>query len=92
MTFSDSSRVVTAQDVSFDDDSLVVALSDGRKIAVPLAWFPRLLHASAAQRSNWELLGAGEGVHWAEIDEDVSVQGLLAGLPSIDVRPRRKAG
>jgi len=63
--------------VRFDDDSMWVELLDGRVIAVPLAWFPRLLHATAAQRANVEL--SPHGLHWDELDEDVSVAGLLAG-------------
>ncbi|HVT60812.1 MAG TPA: DUF2442 domain-containing protein [Thermoanaerobaculia bacterium] len=71
-----------ALDVQVTQDELVVSLTDGRKIAVPLAWFPRLLHASAAQRNQWELLGEGVGIHWSEIDEDLSVAGLLGGIPA----------
>lgn len=65
------------RDVRSTDDSLVVDLMDGRTISVPLAWFPRLLHATVDQRSRWELAGAGFGVHWPDLDEDVSVAGLL---------------
>jgi hypothetical protein len=61
------------------DDELTVGLADGRAITVPLVWFPRLLRASAAARTKWELLGDGEGIHWPEADEDLSVEGLLAG-------------
>ena len=71
-----------AERVEIDQDALVVDLADGRRIAVPLAWFPRLLHAAEDQRSNWELLGAGEGIHWPDIDEDISVAGLLRGTPA----------
>jgi hypothetical protein len=71
-----------AMAVEVTEDDLVVSLVDGRKIAVPLAWFPRLLHATEAQRSRWELLGDGVGIHWDEIDEDLSVAGLLRGTPS----------
>jgi Protein of unknown function (DUF2442) len=65
------------ESVRFDDDSMWVSLSDGRVLSVPLAWFPRLLNASAAQRSEVEL--SRTGLHWEAIDEDISVQGLLAG-------------
>ena len=75
-----------AQDVQVTEDELVVRLADGRTISVPLAWFPRLLHATAEQRQNWELLGAGEGLHWP-IDEDLSVSGLLRGTPAPKARP-----
>ena len=71
-----------AERVEIDEDSLKVDLADGRRITVPLAWFPRLLHATEEQRSKWELLGAGEGIHWPEIDEDISVAGLLRGTPA----------
>ena len=67
-----------AQDVRFTADSLHVRLADGREVSVPLVWFPRLRTASAAQRKNWRLIGGGVGIHWPDIDEDVSVEGLLA--------------
>jgi len=70
-----------AREVSIDEDELTVLLADGRKISVPLAWFPRLLHATEDQRRNLELLGDGEGIHWPEIDEDLSVAGLLRATP-----------
>jgi hypothetical protein len=66
-----------AREVSVGDDELTVLLADGRRISVPLAWFPRLLHATADQRRNFELLGDGEGIYWPDIDEDLSVAGLL---------------
>jgi hypothetical protein len=72
-----------AQDVSLTDSELVVDLVDGRRISVPLVWFPRLLHADESGRSKWELLGDGEGIHWPEVDEDLSVAGLLRGVPAI---------
>ena len=71
------------KDVRTTGDELVVKLMDGRTISVPLAWYPRLLHASAKQRQNWEVAGGGYGIHWPEIDEDISVLGLLAGLTTI---------
>jgi Protein of unknown function (DUF2442) len=64
------------------EDDLTVSLVDGRRVSFPLAWFPRLLHASPAQRSNWQLLGDGEGIHWPDIDEDFSVAGILRGTPA----------
>lgn len=75
-------EVPNAENVSVTEDSLSVDLSDGRTIAVPLAWFPRLLHATPEERKNWRLIGKGEGIHWEDIDEDISVEGLLAGRPS----------
>jgi hypothetical protein len=71
-----------AQDVLVTEDELTVSLADGRRVSVPLAWFPRLLHASPAQRSNWQLLGDGEGIHWPDVDEDLSVVGILRGTPA----------
>ena len=68
-----------ARTVIVSDDELTVHLEDGRAITVPLVWFPRLLHATAAARGNWELPGDGEGIHWPEADEDLSVEGLLGG-------------
>lgn len=67
-----------AVDVSFTTDALHVVLVDGREISAPLQWFPRLLNATSAQRSKWEWIGDGIGIHWPEIDEDVEVESLLA--------------
>ena len=74
--------VPNAENISVTEDSLSVDLSDGRTISVPLAWFPRLLHATPEERKNWRLIGKGQGIHWEDIDEDISVEGLLAGRPS----------
>ena len=68
--------------VSVSDDELIVTLQDGRTVSTPLAWFPRLLHATLEERQNWELLGDGIGIHWPDVDEDLSVAGLLRGTPS----------
>jgi hypothetical protein len=68
-----------ATDVATADDSLIAELADGRRLTVPLAWFPRLLHASPEQRLNWRLIGDGQGIRLSDIDEDVSVGGLLRG-------------
>ena len=70
-----------AMSVQFADESIRVVLTDGREISAPLAWFPRLRDASDEQRAHWRLIGGGEGVHWPDIDEDVSVNALL-GLPT----------
>jgi len=75
-------EVPDAENVSVTEDSLSVDLSDGRTISVSLAWFPRLLHATPEERKNWRLIGKGQGIHWKDIDEDISVEGLLAGKPS----------
>ena len=71
-----------AVEVDITDDELHVRLADGRRISVPLAWFPRLLHATASQRRHFELLGSGEGIHWPDVDEDLSIAGLLRGTPA----------
>ena len=75
-------RTALAENVSVTDDSLIVDLDDGRTISVPLAWFPRLLHGTAEERSNWRLIGKGEGIHWPDLDEDISVESVLFGRPS----------
>ncbi len=67
----------TAVDVKLLDDRLIVVLADGRELAAPLAWFPRLLNASSDQRGNWRLIGGGHGIHWPDVDEDISVASLL---------------
>ena len=74
--------VPNVETVTVTEDTLSVNLSDGRTIAVPLAWFPRLLHASQRERNNWRLIGRGEGIHWEDLDEDISAEGLLTGRPS----------
>ena len=71
-----------AVDVRVTEETLSVDLSDGRTISVPLGWYPRLEHASAAERASWRLIGRGQGIHWPDIDEDISIKGLLAGNPS----------
>jgi Protein of unknown function (DUF2442) len=68
--------------VTFSADSLSVALKDGRTISVPLAWYPKLLHAKEEQRKNWTISGAGYGIHWPDLDEDLSTEGLLRGAPA----------
>lgn len=68
--------------VHVTEDTLSVDLSDGRSISVPLGWYPRLEHASLQEKTNWRLIGNGVGIHWEDIDEDISVEGLLAGKPS----------
>jgi hypothetical protein len=75
-----------AQIVTISDETLSVDLSDGRSIAVPLVWFPRLAHGSPAERSKWRLIAGGEGIHWPDLDEDISVASLLAGRKSGESR------
>lgn len=68
--------------VSFDKNSIIVALHDGRTITVPLTWYPKLLGASQAQLLNWQICGGGYGIHWPDLDEDLSTEGLLRGAPA----------
>lgn len=75
-------QVAKAQNVTVTDDSLTVDLTDGRTITAPLAWYPRLVHGTPQERNNWQLIGNGEGIHWPDLDEDLSVEGLLLGRPS----------
>jgi len=72
----------SAKRVVVSDDTLSVDLADGRTISVPIEWFPPLLHATAEERAKWRVIGNGEGIHWEDIDEDISVEGLLAGKAS----------
>lgn len=73
---------VKVQNVIVGEDVLEVDLSDGRSISAPLAWYPRLLNSTLSERSNWRLVGGGEGIHWPDLDEDISVENLLSGKPS----------
>ncbi len=75
-------EIPKAENVKVTKDTLSVDLSDGRTIAVPLEWYPRLVHASNSERKNWKLIGGGRGIHWKNLDEDISVEGLLHGKPS----------
>jgi len=71
-----------ARTVRVTDEALTINLEDGRSISAPLDWYPRLRHGSPAERSKWELIGEGEGIHWPRLDEDISIAGLLEGIPS----------
>jgi hypothetical protein len=73
---------VTACSVTTGDDVLSLELSDGRTVSAPLDWFPRLLHGTPEERNHWQLIGRGHGVHWPDLDEDISVEGVLLGRPS----------
>ncbi|MDX3909076.1 MAG: DUF2442 domain-containing protein [Sphingobium sp.] len=73
-------------DVHLDEDRLIVDLMDGRTIAVPLAWYPRLFNATPEQRLNWERSGGGYGIHWPDLDEDLSTEGMLRGAPAPGLR------
>ena len=72
----------TAASINVDDETLFVDLSDGRTISVPLAWYPRLASGTQEERATWRMIGGGRGIHWPDLDEDVSVDDLLAGRPS----------
>lgn len=69
-------------DVDINEDELSVRMMDGRRISVPLVWYPRLLNATEAQRNNWQIVGGGDGIHWEDVDEDLSTEGLLRGAPA----------
>ena len=86
MSISPAPADPRAQNVQFTDEELTVVLDDGRKIVVPLEWFPRLLFATHEQRFNWELLGDGAGIHWPDVGEYISVAGLLRGARSTEQR------
>lgn len=73
-------------DVRFDEHSLIVDLMDGRTISAPLAWYPRLLNATPSERSHWEKCGGGYGIHWPDVDEDLSTEGLLRGAAAVRAR------
>jgi len=79
------------KDVRFTEDTMAVDLMDGRTIIVPLAWYPRLLDATLEQRRNWRISGAGYAIHWPEVDEDLSTEGLLRGAPAAPERARTRA-
>lgn len=82
MATSDARAGEKITGVTFDEHVLTATLADGRAVSVPLAWYPRLLHATAEQRETWELCAGGYGIHWPELDEDLSAEGLLRGAPA----------
>lgn len=75
-------QTTKALNITINEESLAVDLSDGRTIVVPLAWYPRLLHSTIEERNNWRLIATGEGINWPDLDEDISVENLLLGKPS----------
>ncbi len=75
-------RFAKVQDVNLTEDELIVELDDGRSMSVPLGWYPRLLHGTLEERNNWRLIGGGAGIHWPELDEDISIEHLITGIPS----------
>jgi hypothetical protein len=86
MSFSAAAAVADERvlDVAFSDDAISVSLRDGRIVTVPLVWYPRLLNANPAQRKNWKIAGRGYGIHWPNLDEDLSTGGLLRGAPGAE--------
>ena len=103
-TLLDEPRLAAGEDVRVTADTLSVELSDGRTITAPLAWFPRLLHGTIKERNYWRFIGRGEGIHWPDLDEDISIEGLVLGKPSGESqssfarwlekrgKPRKKSG
>ncbi len=83
-------EVPGATRISVTDDALTAELADGRRISVPLVWYPRLVHATAEERNNWKLCAASQHIHWEDLDEDISVEGLLAGRQSRESRASLK--
>ena len=81
-TLATEVHTAKAKNVHITEDSLSVDLGDGRTISVPLAWYPRLLHGRPKERNHWRLIGQGEGIHWPDLDEDISIEDLLMGRPS----------
>ena len=92
MTTSPDSAGERVKSVQCTDDVLVVDLVDGRTISVPLVWYPRLLAATPEQRANWQVSGGGFGIHWPDVDEDLSTEGLLRGAPAPRTRVGSRAG
>ena len=92
MTTSEGRAGERVKDVRFTEDAVVVDLLDGRTITVPLVWYPRLLSATPGQRANWRVAGGGFGIHWPDIDEDLSTEGMLRGSPAprASTTPARK--
>ncbi len=85
-------KIPEAMDVHVSEDTLSVELSDGRTISVPIDWYPRLTHATEQERSSWRIIGKGHGIHWEDLDEDISVGNLLAGIPSGESQSSSKNG
>ena len=81
-TFTTDYQMPRGQQVTIDDEALTVDLNDGRTITVPIAWYPRLLHGTSEERQNWRFIGDGEGIHWPDLDEDISMEGIILGKPS----------
>ena len=91
MSFLATAADERVADVSVDQDKLSVRLKDGRTISAPLAWYPRLFHATPEQRNEWKVAGGGYGIHWPSIDEDISTEGLLRGAPAPHAQVKHSA-
>jgi hypothetical protein len=89
MPVSEYDENIRARDVRVTEDSLTVRLVDGRSISAPLEWYPRLHRATPEERANWRLIGDGHGIHWPDVDEDISTIMLIEGLPSIEYTSAR---
>jgi hypothetical protein len=81
-TLENKIKEARATKIKITEEELIAFLDDGRTIAVPLSWYPRLLNGSEKERNNWRFIGEGIGIHWPELDEDISVEGLIDGIPS----------
>ena len=90
MSTSEYDERIEARDVRFEGDRMTVELKDGRSVAIPLEGYPRLLKATPGQRENWRLIGRGSGIHWPDIDEDISTIGLIEGRPSVEFVPAQR--
>jgi hypothetical protein len=77
MSISTIKKSKSANDISFEENKMIVFFEDGRELSIPLEWFPRLREASASQLNKWRFIGNGEGIHWSELDEDISIENLL---------------
>ncbi len=86
MTTSPVDATTAAERVVVTDHALTVELGDGRRISAPIEWYPRLAHATQQERDNWRLIGGGRGIHWGDLDEDISIENLLAGRRSTESR------
>jgi hypothetical protein len=86
-----NSRIDRGEDVRLTEDTLTLDLVDGRTISIPLVWYPRLLHATAEERNRWEWIGDNDGIHWPDLEEDISVEGIIAGRRSGESQRSLKA-
>jgi hypothetical protein len=90
MSILDPKETLRASELHVSENELEVLLMDGRRITIPLVWFPKILHATKEQRNHWEFLGDGEGIHWPDIDEDLSINGLVQGIKAPKLKESSK--